>query len=201
MDLRVVGAGLPRTGTESLRSALERLLGAPCAHMRTIPGHPFDCGPGWRLALEGGTPDWDSLLAGCAAGVDWPVGLFWREIAEHWPDCLVVLSDRGSTQTWLDSMFATVVPVARTCTAPDWTGGRDLGRMLERFAGTPAWDDRAVLGAAHDRWVADVRSGVPPARLVEWPTGAGWQPLCDALGVPVPDDPFPWTNRRSDWQA
>ena len=112
MALRVVGAGLPRTGTESLRTALERLLAGPCAHMRTIPGHPFDCGPDWRLALAGGSPDWDAMLGDFVAGVDWPVGLFWRELAAHWPDSLVLLSDRDSTETWLDSMFATVVPVA-----------------------------------------------------------------------------------------
>ncbi len=201
MALRVIGAGLPRTGTESLRFALERLLGGRCAHMRTIPGHPFDCGPGWRLALEGGTPDWDALLEGYVAGVDWPVGLFWRDLAGHWPDALVVLSDRDSTEAWLDSLFATVVPAARACAAPDWAGDRDLLLMMQRFAGTADWDDRAALGAAHDRWTAEVRATAPAGRLVEWPTGAGWDPLCDALGLPVPDEPFPWTNRREDWRA
>ena len=73
--------------------------------------------------------------------------------------------------------------------------------MLERFAGTSDWDDRSVLGAAHDRWVAEVRATVPSGRLVEWPTGAGWEPLCAALGVPVPDEPFPVTNRREDWRS
>ncbi|NYD40296.1 sulfotransferase family protein [Nocardioides panaciterrulae] len=201
MALRVIGAGLPRTGTESLRFALERLLGGRCAHMRTLPGHPFDCGPGWRLALEGGTPDWDALLEGYVAGVDWPVGLFWRELAGHWPDALVVLSGRDSTEEWLESLFTTVVPAARAGVAPERVGGHDLQLMMRRFAGTVDWDDRAVLGAAYDRWMAEVRATAPAGRLVEWPTGAGWEPLCDALDLPVPDEPFPWTNRRQDWRA
>ena len=199
MGLRVVGAGPPRTGTESLSIAFRQLLGEQCAHMRTLPGHPFDCGPDWRLALAGGTPDWDAMLSGCAAGVDWPFSLFWRDLSVHWPGAVVLLSLRDSTDTWLDSMLATVVPVIRACTAPDWSEGRDPLRMMERFAGTPDWDDRATLGAAYERWLDGVRSEVPPGRLVEWVPGDGWEPLCNALGLAVPDEPFPWSNRREDW--
>ena len=199
MALRVVGAGLPRTGTESLSIALRRLLGEECAHMRTLPGHPFDVGPHWAVALAGGTPDWDLLLAGHAAGVDWPFSLFWREISQHWPEALVLLSVRDSTDTWLDSFLATIAPVIRACQAPDWSEGRDPLLMMERFAGTPDWDLRAVLGAAHDRWVAGVRAAAPADRLLEWRPGDGWEPICAALGVDVPDEPFPWTNRREDW--
>ena len=75
VGLRVVGAGPPRTGTESLSIAFRLLLGERCAHMRTLPGHPFDCGPDWRLALAGRTPDWEAMFAGHAAGVDWPFSL------------------------------------------------------------------------------------------------------------------------------
>src|SRR5947209_5725183 len=58
MDLRVVGAGLPRTGTSSLKEALERLFDEPCAHMAAIPGHPFELGASWDRALAGEAPDW-----------------------------------------------------------------------------------------------------------------------------------------------
>ena len=79
--LRVVGAGLPRTGTHSLKWALERLLGGPCYHMSVIPGHPYDLGPGWQTALEGGTPNWNELLDGYMASVDWPVSMFWEPLS------------------------------------------------------------------------------------------------------------------------
>lgn len=199
MTLRLVGAGLPRTGTESLRSALTTLLDAPCYHLREIPGHPYDLGAQWTAALAGGEPDWDVVFDGYAAAVDWPASLFWREIAAVYPDALVLLSTRADVETWLDSMEATVLPVARAVAPQDWIGGRGVAVMMERFTGTTEWDDRAVLRAAHDVWVADVRAVADPARLVEWRPGDGWRPLCDALGVDVPDRPFPWANRRQDW--
>ena len=154
MTLQVVGAGLPRTATESLRLAVATLLGAPVHHLRDIPGHPYVLGEQWSLALAGGTPDWDAVYDGYAGGFDWPTSLFWRELAAHFPDALVVLSTRDTTETWLDSMEATVLPVARACAPEDWIGGRDLAVMMERLAGTADWDDRAVLGAAYDAWVA-----------------------------------------------
>lgn len=199
MTLRVVGAGLPRTGTESLAVALRTLLGEPCYHLREIPGHPYHAGPHWARALATGTADWDAVFAGYAATVTWPAALFWRELAAYYPDALVLLSVRDSTETWLDSMEATVLPVARAVAPADWIGGRDLALMLERFAGTADWDDREVLRAAHDRWVAGVRADAEPGRLVEWQPSDGWAPLAAALGVPVPDEEFPWTNRREDW--
>ena len=110
MTLRVVGAGLPRTGTSSLKHALEHLLGEPCLHMSAIPGHPFDLGKDWDLALACGTPDWHALVRGCAAAVDWPASLFWRELASAYPDALVLLSLREdeSARSWLESVGATV---------------------------------------------------------------------------------------------
>lgn len=199
MTLQVVGAGLPRTATESLREAVGTLLGAPVHHLRDIPGHPYVLGKQWSLALAGGTPDWDALYDGYAGGFDWPTSLFWRELSAHFPESLVVLSIRDSADTWLDSMEATVLPVARACAPEDWIGGRDLAVMMERFAGTADWDDRAVLGAAYDAWVAGVRADADPARLLQWEVGDGWEPLCSAIGVPVPEADFPWLNRREDW--
>lgn len=200
MTLRLVGAGLPRTGTYSLKLALEHLLEAPCYHLREIPAHPYDCGPLWSVALSGvGDPDWDAIFDGYAAAVDWPAALFWKEISEAYPDALVLLSTRDSGETWLASMEATILPVARAIAPKEWLGGRDLAVMLERFTGATDWDDRELLLAARDRWIADVCATADPARLVQWQPGQGWGPLCQALGVPVPDRPFPWTNRREDW--
>lgn len=199
MTLRVVGAGLPRTGTGALAHALTTLLGEPCFHMRELPAHPYDVGPRWKDALAGRDPDWDEVFRGYAAAVDWPASLFWEPIAAAYPDAVVLLSRRDSTDTWLDSMAATVLPVARACAPADWTGGRDLAVMMERFAGTAAWDDPDLLRVRHDQWLESVRRAADPARLVEWQPGDGWAPLCAALGLPVPDEPFPWTNRRDDW--
>jgi hypothetical protein len=199
MRLRVVGAGLPRTGTSSLRFALEQLLGGRCCHMSALPGHPFDLGPEWDRALEGKQPNWQRLMAEYSAAVDWPASMFWRELSEANPDAIVLLSVRDGAQSWLESMEATVLTVARMGLAPDWKEGRALVRLMERFAGTSAWDDPAVLVAAHDRHNAAVRATIPRGRLLEWHAGEGWAPICRALDLAVPETEFPWRNRRADW--
>jgi hypothetical protein len=199
MTLRVVGAGLPRTGTASLKQALELLLGGKCYHMRELPGHPFDLGESWSHALAGQTPDWEKLLAGFVATVDWPASLFWHDLSIAYPDAIVLLSVRRSAEVWRQSTEATILPVARESLAADWNGGRDFLALLEKFAGTAHWDDPAVLMAAYERHNASVRATIPSHRLVEWQVGEGWPSICAALGLPVPDQAFPWTNKRGEW--
>jgi hypothetical protein len=195
MPLRVVGAGLPRTGTNSQQVALQQLLGGRCYHMHEIPGHPFNLGDGWRHALAGETPDWDVVFDGYVAAVDWPASMFWRELSEKYSDALVLLSTRDSAETWYASCNSTILPVAR-----DWQGGsQDFQELLKRFTGQENWDDKAVLMAAYDRHNADVRATIPPERLLDWRVQDGWEPLCRALNLPVPDMPFPWTNKREEW--
>ncbi|HEY9294009.1 MAG TPA: sulfotransferase, partial [Microlunatus sp.] len=108
MALQVIGAGYPRTGTTSLRAALGQLLGGPCYHMKELFQRREHV-PIWRDAYAGQLPDWDTLLAGYAAGVDWPISHFWRELADHFPDALVLLSRRESPQQWYASMDRTVL--------------------------------------------------------------------------------------------
>jgi hypothetical protein len=167
--------------------------------MSTIPGHPFDLGAGWQCALAGDTPDWDQILAGYVAAVDWPASMFWRELSAANPEALVLLSVRDTPETWYQSVAATILPVIRMALAPDWNQGRDVLTLIERFTGTEQWDDPAILMAAYERHNAAVRETVAPHRLLEWRAADGWAPICQALGVPVPDVPFPWTNRREDW--
>jgi hypothetical protein len=199
MNLRVVGAGLPRTGTQSLGAALVHLLEGRFYHMSVIPGHPFDLGPEWARALAGEIPDWDRVFDGYVAALDWPASIFWRELSQANPEALVILSVRDDPETWWQSANQTILPVARMALAPGWSAGCALVTMLERFTGTRQWDDPAVLMAAYERHNAQVRAEVPPSRLLEWRAADGWAPVCDALGLPLPDLPLPWLNRRSDW--
>jgi hypothetical protein len=199
MTLQIIGAGLPRTATSSLGLALEQLLGGPRHHMSAIPGHPFDLGEGWRIALAGGTPAWDQLFSGYVAAVDWPASAFWRELSAKYPHALVLLSVRDSAEAWLQSLNATVLPAAPIALDPNWKAGRDLAELFEQFTGTKAWDNEATLLAAYERHNAEVRAGIAPERLLEWNAKEGWEPICRALGKPVPDQPFPWVNKREDW--
>jgi hypothetical protein len=168
-------------------------------HMSALPGHPFDLGPDWDRALAGGPVDWSEALKDYVATLDWPASAFWNEIREANPGATVLLSLRDSPHTWLQSMEATVLPVARMASAPDWREGHGLVRLLERFTGTDDWDRPATLLDAYQRQLETVRATVPSDQLLEWRPGDGWTPLCDALAVPVPSEPFPWLNRREDW--
>jgi len=181
MPLRVVGAGLPRTGTRSLHDALAVLLGGRCYHISEIPGHPFDLGVGWQPALAGVPIDWVQQFAGYVAAVDWPASFFWREVSAAYPDALVLLSVRESAALWWQSMNATVLPVARRACAPDWSEGRDLLTLLERFTHSEHWDDPALLQAAYEQHNAAVRASVPHDRLLERQASEGWAPLCHVL--------------------
>jgi hypothetical protein len=167
--------------------------------MREISGHPFDLGDGWERALAGKAVEWDSLLEGYAATTDWPAAMFWHELSEASPGALILLSVRDSPETWWHSANETILPYARMAQAPGWAEGRGLVDLLERFTGTTRWDDPETLMSAYERHNAEVRRRAPAERLLEWRASEGWEPICRALGLQVPHDPFPWTNQRSEW--
>lgn len=190
MPLRVIGAGLGRTGTLSLKSALERLLGGPCYHMAEVFSHPGHIKV-WRAAARGRMPDWPSFFRGYRAAVDWPAASFWPELSAAFPGALVILSLRDP-RSWWESAHNTIFP------ALNGVSGEWLAMRADLFAArfTNALEDRAACVAAFKRHNAAVRKAVPRSRLVEWRPADGWKPLCAALGVPVPDEPFPRLNAR-----
>jgi hypothetical protein len=167
--------------------------------MSALDGHPFNLGAGWGQALATGSTDWDTLMSPYMAAVDWPASAFWRELSMANPDALVLLSQRDSAETWYGSVEATILPVARETYAPGWDGGRDLITLFERFTGTKFWDDPQTLIDAYERHNTAVRQSIAPERLLEWHAADGWEPICRALGLPVPNEPFPFVNRREDW--
>jgi len=124
--------------------------------------------------------------------------MFWRELSKAYPDALVLLSVRDSAETWWHSADKTFLPFARMALAPDWNEGRGLIALLERFAGTKHWNDPAMLMTVYERHNDEVRKSVPQHWLLEWRVSEGWEPICHALGVPVPNLPFPWMNQRSE---
>ena len=198
MDLKVVGAGLGRTGTHSLKSALERLLGGRCHHM--IEVFPSDeQKAGWGKAMHGEPVDWDELLADFVAIVDWPGAAFWRELSAANPDALVLLSVRPADE-WYRSASNTIFVGIE-----DWAAKGDpwmqafVHGMGERF--TDRFDDPDAMMAAFEQHNAAVRAEVPAERLLEWTATDGWEPICERLGVPVPDEPFPVTNTTNDFRS
>lgn len=193
MTLRVVGAGLGRTGTLSLKLALERLLGGPCYHMVEVFAHPEHIGS-WQAAARGESPDWRQIFEGYRSAVDWPAAAFWPELSDAFPDAIVLLSVRDP-DAWWQSAHQTIFPAALGAEG-EWRAMLDAV-FDARF--TREIDDRAACVAAFERHNAEVRRRVPRSRLVEWQAQDGWEPLCKALGMPVPSEPFPRANTREDF--
>jgi hypothetical protein len=201
--LRVVGAGLGRTGTNSLKLALEQLLGGPCYHMFELAERPEDIAA-WEAAVRGEPVDWDALLHDYLAAVDWPAAAFWRELAAANPGTLVLLSVRDSPQRWWESMQRTIVPTIAGEVPPDEPSTarrRAMVREMMRARFTPDWREAEGAIAAYERHNEQVRRTVPEERLLEWRPSDGWGPICDALAIPVPAAPFPRENTTADFRA
>jgi hypothetical protein len=198
--LRVIGAGLGRTGTTSLKAALEDLLGGACYHMLEVPRRPEDPDI-WADAYSGQSPEWRSFLEGYEATVDWPAAPFWQELSDAFPEAIIVLSVRDP-DSWWTSASTTIFPALATYFAPNapddgWT--RMGVGMMTRF--TADWRDEDAAKAAFVAYNDAVRAAAPSDRLVEWQTSDGWEPICTALGLAVPQRPFPHLNTAADVRA
>ncbi|MBT2212545.1 MULTISPECIES: sulfotransferase family protein [Actinomadura] len=215
--MKVIGAGFGRTGTASLRTALEMLGQGPCYHMRAVIEEPFRIRQ-WLDVADGAPPDWDTMLAGFQSAVDWPSAAYWRELAEHFPEAKVLLTVRDP-ERWYESANATIFAANRQA----WGDRRPLlRRILGRLARWRHPDlplfptlirkivlegalegrsaDRAYILGLFERHIEEVKAAIPADRLLVYEVREGWEPLCAFLGVPVPDEPFPRENDREAFQ-
>jgi hypothetical protein len=195
LPLHVIGAGLSRTGTLSLKVALEQLGFAPCQHMLDIVA--ADSFALWTEAMRGRI-GWDEALGDARAIVDFPAYQVWRQLAELHPDARVILTVRDP-QSWAESMRSTIVSDAGLAyfdLAPPhvrsfFACSRHFELLAERRDDP---DGLADLFRRHNQQVID---GVAPERLLRFHPRDGWGPLCRFLGVAEPDRPFPRTNERA----
>ena len=194
MALSVVGVGFGRTGTESLKGALEILGKGPCYHMFEVLPHQARVDE-WISLVQGKTPDWDKTFAGYHASVDWPGAYFWREIADHFGDAKLILTTRDA-DAWYDSMAKTILPLLRASAVEPNSLAEEMF-ISRTFAGNI--DDRAHVIEVFNRHNAAVRKAFSEDRLLVLEVGSGWEPLCDFLGVPVPDQPYPWGNSSDEF--
>ncbi len=187
-----------RTGTNSLKLALERLLGAPCHHMVEILEDRTQIA-GWTEAIECRPVDWGRMLAGYSAVVDWPGASFWPELSAANPDALVLLSVRDP-RSWYRSASNTIFQVLADPPAElaPWT--ETLRKLLrERFS--DRLEDEGAMIEAFERHNEVVREGIAPERLLEWSPADGWEPICERLGLEVPGEDFPHTNSTAEFKA
>jgi hypothetical protein len=203
MTLRVVGAGLGRTGTHSLKIALEQLLGGPCYHMIEVFDRPDDIAV-WHRAVNGDQPDWNAFLSEYTAAVDWPACAFWREISAANPDALVLLSTRADADAWWRSASNTIFEItnpAEEFGGPLGADQREMAIDMLRNTFTANWLDATEAKRAYEAHNAEVRASVPADRLIDYRAGDGWEPICERLGLPVPSEPFPHVNTMNEFRT
>lgn len=196
MALEIIGAGFGRTGTSSLKFALEHLGFGPCHHMYEVRDHP-ELLPDWQRAARGEAVDWDQVFRGYRSQVDWPGARYWRELARHFPAAKVILSVRDP-DSWFDSVQATITPFLAARGTHSSTHINAIAEMGQQTIAVQVFDDRLAdrdhATRVFRRHVATVQAEIAADRLLTFDPRDGWRPLCDFLEVEEPGIPFPWVN-------
>jgi hypothetical protein len=218
-QVKVIGAGLPRTATLTQKIALEMLGIRPCYHMTDVMTD-LSLVQRWSDAIDrkpgDGPVPWDQIFAGFSATVDWPGAFFYRELMDTYPDAKVLLSVREG-EAWARSMRETILgvmygdtmmhdlAVARARVEPEWRQYtmlmREMWARSGLLGGAQDIPGTCALAAAMERYNERVRQCVPPERLLVWSPAEGWEPLCEFLSVPVPRDPLPRVNGSASFAA
>jgi hypothetical protein len=214
--VKVIGAGFGRTGTSSLKAALEELGFDPCYHMTEVFANP-EHADFWLAAWRGEPVDWDGVLGGYEASVDWPACTFYAELMQRHPDAKVLLSVRDP-ERWYESTRSTIYELGRISTGSHLSrlsfalltllafGSFKTGQgpMTEEIVWQGTFDgkfeDKRHAIGVFDRHNEEVQRRVPKDRLLVYEVKEGWGPLCEFLGVEEPDKPFPHINDAAEAQ-
>jgi len=215
MSIKIIGAGFPRTGTNSLKRSLEMLGFSKCYHMKELLTHP-DQLPLWLELENTGSTDWDTLYNGFQGSVDFPCYPFYKEHLKRYPDAKVILTTRD-VDSWYKSVKSTI-----------WTAGPQnlgqklmmLGRMLTnprvkrvimciKFVKRMFWakqfngrfEDEAYAKEVFFKHIEEVKANVPADQLLVYDVRDGWGPLCEFLGVPAPTEDLPHLNKRESFKT
>jgi hypothetical protein len=194
VSLKIIGAGLGRTGTAGLKVALEQLGIGRCYHMGEVLGN-LDAPPLWVAAGQG-HGDWDRIFDGYSAAVDYPSCSFWREQMAHYPDAKVILSTRDA-ESWFDSINTTIM--AEDTNA--WIRSGPLREMFELCVWRdfePHILDKEYMVKYFRQRDEEIRDSVPADRLLVFEAKQGWEPLCRFLEVDTPATPYPFINSRDE---
>lgn len=200
MTLKVVGAGFGRTGTLSLKSALEELGLGPCYHMVETHAHP-EHDAMWLALAKGEASDWQPMLKGYASTVDWP------KLAAANPDAKIILTLRDP-EAWYKSAAATIFArmlafeALRSDPAAVDPARRRHMEMVNTIVVEKTFGgslDKAHAIRVFNSHNEEVRRSLPSERLLVYEPGEGWEPLCRFLGVPVPETHYPKVNTTDDF--
>ena len=200
MPLKIIGAGFGRTGTMSVKRAVEQLGCGPCYHMHEVFLHPEHIEL-WNRAGRGELRDWEEIFADFPVTVDWPAAAFWRELAAAYPQARVLLTVRDA-DAWYRSASSTIFRMMDPARATTEIGRAQL-EMAQTLLAERAFggrlDDRDHCIDVYRRHNAEVQRTLGD-RVLTYDVAEGWAPLCKLLGVAVPDSPFPLTNTTEQFR-
>ncbi|MEL6365881.1 MAG: sulfotransferase family protein [Pseudomonadota bacterium] len=200
MSLGVIGAGLGRTGTASLKLALEQLGFDPCYHMFEVLAHEPAIAQ-WS-AVAAGAPDWEAIFDGhktFKAGVDFPVAAYWKTLADVFPDAKIILTVRDP-DSWFASTQETIFNPELLAAGAGTPFGEMVGAVIGGFFRCDLSDRDAML-ARFEAHNTEVGAAFSPERLLVFEAKEGWGPLCRFLSVDIPDTAFPRVNSREETAA
>lgn len=201
MTIKVIGAGFGRNGTLSLKLALEQLGFDKCYHMMTLD-QDKDEDLAWLALSRGENVDFDVLFQGYQASVDWPSCNFWREQMAAYPEAKVILSERDP-QRWYESVMNTIYPASAAMKDVQDPLMQRRSRMVFELIWDGLFDgrmsDRDHVIDVYLKHNQQVKDEVPAEKLLVFESSIGWEPLCEFLGVPVPETPYPRTNSTEDF--
>ncbi len=213
MAIKIIGAGMGRTGTHSLKLALEELGYGKCYHMEDLIGlHPENV-TFWQDLRAGKPVDWEGFFDGYQAAVDVPTFMHYRDFMEHYPDAKVILTVRDR-ESWYKSFGDTIIKSAKPSFGKIMAMSVRLpfDKMLRRrlgvlkFAGgylkqlfPEGFENKEASLRAFDNWNKTVQETVPPEKLLVYNLKDGWEPLCKFLNVAVPDTPMPHSNTTAEF--
>jgi hypothetical protein len=220
LDLKVIGAGLGRTGTTSLKAALETLLNGPCFHFLEYKSHPELMAP-WQSLIQANPlrsdPDtfedipvsrWETVMPGYVACVDEPASCYWKQLSDVFPNALVILSVRD-TDSWWASMLKIEEHYEEEMKRPELISAERRAfheftdAIYPHLQSQISEEVERAFFESHNRRVLEhaERDREFNRRFLLWRAEQGWEPLCEALGLPVPDIPFPHKNKRAEYHG
>lgn len=212
-QIEVIGAGFGRTGTMSLKAALEKLGFDPCYHMTEV----FENGghiPLWEAATRGESIEWEEIFKNYRATVDWPGAAFYERLMERYPDAKVILTVRDPGR-WYESVHNTIYQVDKVASSPVFSllaffvprlknirrAALMAADLVWRQTFDGRFEDRQHAIEVFNRSNEEVKKRVPEERLLVYEASEGWEPLCGFLGVEMPEDePFPHLNETESFR-
>ncbi|KAI8098789.1 P-loop containing nucleoside triphosphate hydrolase protein [Halteromyces radiatus] len=204
-SLQVIGAGVGRTGTMSLQAALNK-LGYKTHHCSNLYGDETQDPGVWLRAFE--HPDthddeWDKVYGDYTAAVDFPTAVFYKELSKKYPEAKFILTIR-SPESWYESMKKTVFKQITHVLQ----GHKEAVRRMLKYImldgvmdedGIPKTEDKEYMYRLFNEHNERVKQTIPADRLLIMNLGDGWEPLCQFLDKPIPDEPYPHTNSSENY--